>query len=289
MTMKTILAPLAGAARDELTLAGAFTVAQQCEAHVDALFAKLPAAAAVPMLGEGVSGAMVEQLITAAETEWERRETDSRRAFEAAVGSFNMALHEEPPGPTTATAAWREEPGREDEVVVHAGHLSDLVVLGHRRGEDEDIQLALTLEAALFRGSRPVLLVPGVVGQRIGGVAAIAWNGSAEGARAVADAMPFLHQADAVHILTAETGKTDPAVADKLADYLAWHGVLAATRKVTPGSAAVGAALLTAAVDLGADLLVMGGYTHSRLRELILGGVTRHMLAEARLPVLLSH
>ena len=275
MTFKTILAPVAGVARDTLTLAAAMTVAREFDAHVDALFVRMPARASVPM--------------NAAEEEWVRREQAARHAFEQAVGNFDMPLQDEPPGPISATAAWREIIGSEDEAVSAAGHLSDLVVLGHQRGEEEDAQLTLTLEAALFQGSRPVLLAPKVPGQRIGGVVAIAWNGTAEAARAVAGAMPFLHKADAVHILTAETRKTEVSVADKLADYLAWHGILAAAKPVGPIEASVGAALLMTAEDLGADLLVMGGYTHSRLRQLILGGVTRHVIGHAQLPVLLNH
>lgn len=289
MTLKTILAPISGAARDELTLAAALTIARDFDAHVDAMFSRLPASASVPIIGEGVSGAVIEQLMTAADQEWSRREQSARHAFERAVGDFDVTLHEEPPGPTSATAAFRELSGSEDDLVVAAGHLSDLIVLGHKRGEDEDAQLALTLEAALFQGSRPVLLAPSVPGQHIGQVAAIAWNGSAEAARAVAGAMPLLHKADAVHILTAGTRKTDLSVAEKLSDYLAWHGILAAVRPVEKVDASVGAALLVTAEDLGADLLVMGGYTHSRLRQLILGGVTRYMLGHANLPVLMNH
>ncbi len=289
VTLKTILAPVSGAARDDLTLAAAMTVARDFDAHVDALFVRLPASASVPMIGEGVSGAVIEQLMNAADEEWTRREATARHAFERAVGEFDVPLQDEPPGPISATAAWRETIGSEDEVVSVAGHLSDLVVLGHQRDEIEDVQLTLTLEAALFQGSRPVMLAPKVPGQRIGGVVAIAWNGSAEAARAVAGAMPFLHKADAVHILTAETRKTDPSAADGLTDYLAWHGILAAAKPVAPSDASVGAALLLTAEDLGADLLVMGGYTHSRLRQLILGGVTRHIIGNAELPVLMNH
>jgi nucleotide-binding universal stress UspA family protein len=287
--LKTILAPVCGATRDELTLAAALTVARDFDAHVEALFVRLPASASVPMIGEGVSGAVIEQLMSAADEEWSRREGAARGAFERAVGEFDVKLQDVPPGPISPTAAWREVIGIEDDVVSVAGRLSDLIVLGHQRGEDEDVQLTLTLESALFQGSRPVLLAPGVPGQHIGGVVAIAWNGSAEAARAVAGAMPFLHKAEAVHILTAETRKTDLSVAEDLADYLAWHGVLAAAKPVGPSESSVGAALLMTAQDLGADLLVMGGYTHSRLRQLILGGVTRHIIGHAELPVLMNH
>ena len=122
----------------------------------------------------------------------------------------------------------------------------------------------------------------------IGGDGQAVLENSREAPRNV-NPLTFLHKADAVHILTAETRKTELSAADKLADYLAWHGILAAAKPVGPIEASVGAALLMTAEDLGADLLVMGGYTHSRLRQLILGGVTRHVIGHAQLPVLLNH
>jgi nucleotide-binding universal stress UspA family protein len=99
----------------------------------------------------------------------------------------------------------------------------------------------------------------------------------------------FLDQARWVQVLTAKTRRTDPAVAGDLIEYLAWRGVAAESRTIEPAEQPVAEALLQAAREAGADLLVMGGYGRTRLRELVLGGVTRHVLAQPSLPILIAH
>ncbi len=290
MAIRTILAPISGTERDGVALGTAFRVAAALDAHVEVLFTRMSPSEAVPLIGEGVSTTVVEELMGAADQEWSARAAVARQAFDEAITATGIAVHDTAPGPGVATAAWREQTGREDWLVRKACPLTDLVVLRHETDPDtDDVQLTLTLEAALINGGRPVLLAPPVIPAGVGATVAIAWDGGAQGARAVSGAMPFLHRAAAVHILTAATGRTEGASADELSDYLAWHGVEAKPLRLDPGRAAVGEVLLGAAADLGADLLVMGGYSHSRMREMILGGVTRHILAHAGLPVLMAH
>lgn len=288
MTIKTILTPVSGLDQDEAALATAFTVAESFGAHVEVLFAEASAAEAVPMVGEGVSSTVIEQLMRAAEKEVARRKEEARRVYAGQRDRAGLTEHDTPPGPGGATVAWRDAQGREDEVVARAGRLADLVVLGHP-GDIEDVQPTLTLEAALMNGARPILLAPRVAPSTVGRAVAIAWNGGVEGARAVNGAMPFLEKAETVHVLTCETSRTDPEVARGLVDYLAWHGIDAKATPLQPGDADVGAVLLETAADFGCDMLVMGGYSHSRVREMIFGGVTRFVLAHAALPVLMAH
>lgn len=290
MSYKTILVPLCGTEGDPASLSAACRIATTFQAHIDAVFAQVPASEAVPMVGEGVSGAVLDQLIAAAEGERQERQDKARAKFGEIVGKLGVKQHDTPPGPGEATAAFKAVPGREDEVMVQASHLCDLVVLSNGgRSESEDPQFTITMEALLISGSRPLLLAPAAEPASIGQRVAIAWNGSAQGARAVAGALPFLYRAEEVTVLTAATGRTEAGVAQELVDYLAWHGIDATTKTLDAAGGAVGGALLAAAAEAGSDLLVMGGYSHSRLRELILGGVTRHVLAEAALPVLMSH
>ncbi|NBB83697.1 MAG: universal stress protein [Alphaproteobacteria bacterium] len=288
MTIRTILAPVSGLDQDDATLATAFTVADAFDAHVDVLFAEASAAEAVPMVGEGVSSTVIEQLMRAAEREVSRRKEQAQETYAAARQRAGVGEHDTPPGPGRASAAWRLAEGREDEVVARSGHLTDLVVLG-RPGDGDDVQPTLTLEAALMNGARPILLAPRAAPESLGRAVAIAWNGGAECARAVHGAMPFLEKAQAVHVLTCETSRTDKAVAQELVDYLAWHGIDARSTILEPGDREVGATVLETAADLGCDLVVMGGYSHSRVREMIFGGVTRFVLAHAALPVLMAH
>jgi len=288
MSIKSILVPLSGADTDPQALSAAFAVARDFDAHVDSLFVKLDPRDAVPMLGEGMSGAMVDEIMSAAEADANAHLTAARRHFEAVVSREQVDLREAPPAAEGVSARWREVVGRAEDVVPQEGRLSDLLVFAHTAVE-RDTQAYVTLETALLGAGRPLLLVPAQAPASIGKRVVVAWNGSTECARAVAGAMPFLRRADAVHVLTAETSSTPSATGRRMAEYLAWHDVNCQLTIVKPGSEPVGQTLTGKAAELEADLMVMGGYGHSRMRELILGGVTRYVLGHAGLPVLMAH
>ena len=280
MSLKTILVPLAGTDSDPVALNAAMQVARSFDAHVDALFVKLDPRDAVPMLGEGMSGAMVEEIMRAAEGEANTHLKTARRTFEAVVQDAQVDLRDVPSAIEGPSARWREVIGRVEDVVPQEGRLSDLLVFAHVT-LDRDSQAYATVETALLGAARPLLLVPGNL--------PVAWNGSPESARALAGAMPFVQSADTVHVLTAETSVTEAAAGRRITDYLAWHGVNVQLTILKPGSEPVGQTIINKATELGSDLLVMGGYGHSRMREMILGGVTRYVLNHAGLPVLMAH
>ena len=162
------------------------------------------------------------------------------------------------------------------------------MIFGRSDG-DAPPDLIAVLEATLFGAGRPLLLVPPTPPATIGARIAIAWNDGAEAARAVAGALPLLDSAKAVHVLTAATRRTDPEVAQDLVSYLRWRGIAAERQPVGIVDEPVAEALLQTASAAGADLLVMGGYGRTWLSELMLGGVTRHVLSHPRLPVLMAH
>jgi nucleotide-binding universal stress UspA family protein len=171
-------------------------------------------------------------------------------------------------------------------VIPRKARVSDLVVFGAQPADSPELGGAI--ETTLVGGGRPVLLAPKGV-QKIGDRIAIAWNDSAESARALSCALPFLEAAQAVHVLAADTWRTRFEATEELADYLAWRKIACERHAVAIEDEAVGQALMQAASGVGADLLVMGGYGRSRLRELVLGGVTRHVLTHTALPVLFAH
>ncbi len=288
MSIKTILVPLNGGGSDPVALSSAFAVARLFEAHVDALFVKLDPRDSVPMLGEGMSGAMVDEIMRATETEASGQFNTARRSFTEAVQREQVTVCEGPPALDGVSVRWREAVGRIEEVVAQEGRLSDLLVFADSTGA-RDPQSYMTLETALLSSARPLLVTPKEGVSSVGRNIAISWNGSAEGAHAVAGAMPFLRQADTVRILTAETSATPAAAGRRIAEYLSWHGVNSQSIVVKPGSEPVGQALMGKAVELGADLLIMGGYGHSRMREMILGGVTRYILNHVNVSVLMAH
>ena len=193
------------------------------------------------------------------------------------------------------TAEWRLIPeGPEADPAVHARYV-DLTILGQLdpdRGEAEIIDRRP--EQVALASGHPVLVVPYAgrfenVGRRV----VVGWSATREAARAVNDAMPLLMAADVVNVLTidaheAPRGHGALPGAD-ISLHLARHGVKATIEQTVSGDLSVGDTLLSRAADLGADLLVMGAYGHSRLRELLLGGATRTLLRSMTLPVLMSH
>jgi nucleotide-binding universal stress UspA family protein len=146
--------------------------------------------------------------------------------------------------------------------------------------------------AALFESGRPVLIVPYIRrnGLRLDRVM-VCWDGSRSAARAVGDAMPFIvrAKATAVVIVASEAAKSDEMPGADIAHHLARHGARVDLKRIVSTQSDVASTILSHAADSSADLLVMGGYGHSRLREFVLGGVTRGILGSMTVPTLLSH
>ncbi len=178
-----------------------------------------------------------------------------------------------------------------DAIALQARH-SDIVVMGQ---EDENDPLSLSrevIEEVLLAAGRPLMLIPYVGVQRpIGGTVAIAWDGGREATRAVNDALPLLTRADKVIVMVANKGKRldDRDPGSDIALHLARHGVKVDVQQLTAKDITIGDAILDRLSDTGADLLVMGGYGHSRTRELVLGGVTLKILQQMTVPVLMAH
>ncbi|MSP81309.1 MAG: universal stress protein [Rhodospirillales bacterium] len=143
-------------------------------------------------------------------------------------------------------------------------------------------------ETALFDSGRPVLVVPagfnGMVGKRI----LFPWNGSTESARAISLAMPVLSRAETIEVLSIEGALVPGPSAAEIAESLVRHGLNVTSQHIKPGSKTAGQAIVDRAVALGADLIVKGAYTQSRLRQMIFGGVTRHLILSSPMPVLFS-
>lgn len=287
MTLRKLLVPFGPTEGSRQALQMAFFLARTFSAHVEVLHVRPDPQDAVPLLGEGVSGAMVEELMSLTEKESAAGAAQAQEMFEQQRTRDEIALADRPPsaGPTTR---WLEVVGREEDMAVERGHVADLIVMG-RAESAHDATAAATMRASLFESGRPVLLAPAAPPSHIGRCMAIAWNDSGEATRAVASALPLLERAETVHVFTASSEKTAAGSAHDLVDFLAWHGIDARIDVPPEGGGAVGEALLEAASAAGVDMLVMGAYTHSRLRQLILGGVTHHVLDHARIPLLMAH
>ncbi len=290
MAYRRILLPLTGTAAGEAALATALIVARIWDAHVHCLHVRVDARDVAPLAGEGLSGAMIEEMMAATERESGERAGRVRALFDrftTGAGGVTIAESAETALKTKGpTLSFESIAGREEDVVAQQSRLYDIAVVPHPEA-DEDVSSSDALHAVLFDSGRPVLIAPRTAPTAIGTRVCCAWNGTAESAAAMAAALPWLHHASAVRILYADEYQRRGPTAEGIKAYLRWHEINAETTLFKPVTKEVGAGLLGGARDFNADLLCMGAYSHSRLRQLILGGVTRHVLENAEIPVLM--
>lgn len=290
MAYRRLLLPLTGTAAGEAALATALMTARIWDAHLHCLHVRVDARDVAPLAGEGLSGAMIEEMMAATERESGERAGRVRSLFESFAATHgDITLASDPNTAAKApgvTLSFETIAGREEDVVAQQSRLYDMAVVPHPDA-GEDVSSSDALHAVLFDSGRPVLIAPRTAPATIGTRVCVAWNGTAESAAAVAAALPWLHRAGAVRVLHATEYQRRGPPAEGIRAYLRWHGIEAELSPFKPQTREVGAGLLGAARDYGADLLVQGAYSASRLRQLILGGVTRHVLENSDLPVLM--
>jgi nucleotide-binding universal stress UspA family protein len=207
-----------------------------------------------------------------------------------------MAAHNVPQGGAEAPAVfsygWPRTDALEDAYIGSYGRVFDLIALGRPGAAPENPRMP-PLEAALFDSGKPVLIVPKQVPAAIGRNVLIAWNGSTEQAHTNEFAMPLLQRAEKVTVLWVSGGSTDGPSVEEATQHLRRNGVKAEAVTLKRGERtsgeAVGEMTLDHAAKLGCDLVIKSAYTQSRLRQMIFGGATRHILAKATIPVLMAH
>ncbi len=288
MAIRKILVPLTGMKRDITALQAAAVVALRLQAHIEAFFVRPDPSETLPFLGEGVAGPVIQDILVAAK---EAADAAAQRSWEA-VSNLSQAagipIVDTVTGPGHATMAYGEDTGPFGEVISARALLSDLVVF-LSPDQDEGMGISDALQECLMNAGRPIFLAPEQPIATVGEAATVGWDGSAEAAHAVRAAMPFLRQASRIDILNVTSGAKDTSLTDRLADYLAYHGLASIEHVVHPQGRPIGEVLINEARRMGSDVLVMGGYGHSRLREMFVGGATRQILRGAPIPVLLAH
>jgi nucleotide-binding universal stress UspA family protein len=283
MSLRKILVPVFGNRRDQVALESAFRIAKEFGAHVDALFVRPNPTIALPYgyLSGDVSGYAAQYAIDAAVKAADAAQNTAQETFAKCVDKAGMNA-----SPEDRHARLIVMQADFVDEIERKSRLCDLVVFGGAPGELERIAIQEGFEAALLSGSRPVLFAPhgGTVGQRI----ALAYDGSAAAAHAVAAAMPFLKRAQEVHAFEVTAERSNAL--SELRDYLALYGLKLVEHHIEPDAHSVGDTLIRGAQSARCDLVVMGGYGHSRLREFVFGGVTRHVLAQkTSLAILMAH
>ena len=294
MTIATVLALLDGDPGCESALGTALDLAEQHEAYIEALHVRPGSEEMIPIIADGLSAQAMEQIIASTERAVEAQGKHARKLFDELTKARKVPVVKPDASVDGGrfAAAWHEMIGHTQTLAAHRARLFDIVVT--RRPVADDSATAWTnLESVLFDSGRPVIVAPpaapqgsaaGNPGRRI----AIAWNDTREAARSAWAAEPFLSAADVVTLIsiTDRDGNANPA---ELAKTLRHRKVDAQVVTLAARDRPVGELLLEQASDLGADLLVMGAYGHSRLREFAFGGATRTALRDATSPVLMTH
>lgn len=283
MTIKKILVPLDGNQLNQPVLDTALAGARRFQAHLEVLYVRPDPREMLPYATLGMSDTMKQTVIDAAQRSGAEIAKQVHEAFEQFCRDNKLPLIDKPPVSDKPSASWYEETGHPGEALVRRGRLSDLIFLA-RPGKERSA--AETLETALLETGRPLVMVPPKAYKCIASRITLGWNASAEAARAISRALPCLSSAEAVTVLAS---RKRAAGAEELVEYLAWHDVKAVVKIFNLGSRSAGETLLEESRKLKADLLVIGGYSHTRARELLFGGVTSHLLEAADIPVFMTH
>lgn len=290
MSVKKIFAPIQNADTAEGALKTAIAIARRHKAHIDALHIRqrpnVPAGGYYPV-GVIFVDEHLAELKQALDAEAARLKDIFDRVMKAeGVRIIASAAHRDDSG---ATASWRDQQGILPFDLSAAARVSDIVVFGRSDG-DIAYPDANLIEEAIFQSGRPVLIAPAGKLERTPRRILVAWNGGREAARALSSAMPLFEETDAALVLSIGAIPSDLEGPEKAAELLRLHGVKAeAERRDAAEGGAAEEDLLAAAREWKADLVVMGAYSHSRWRELVLGGFTRKLLKQTEFPLFLAH
>jgi nucleotide-binding universal stress UspA family protein len=274
--LKDVVVNLSGRAPLDFAADYATSIAATFGAHVTGI-----AFLYEPVIPDGTLGGVPVDLIELQREENSKIARDAVSRFEAGVKKAGVASETRQLDATFGGAA---------TLFAQVARRFDISVVAQAQREQGATD-ELIIEGALFESGRPVIVVPyiqksGLTLERV----LACWDGGRTAARAIADAMPFLERAKAVDlVIVAEERKNDEITGVRMSEHLTRHGVAVSVKRIAKGDLAVQDVILSYAADSGADFMVMGGYGHSRLREFILGGVTRGILNSMTVPVLMSH
>ncbi len=288
MAIRKIMVPVRGDGKGEGLLDHALALAEVTGAHVEVVHSRSQPKDMLPYGTLMITASMKKSILEAATASAAEEEGRLRGVFDAYCQSHNLLVTE---NPSTAddqiSISWCEKTGAQASVVSMRGRLADLIVVAQ---PDHDSNFGVnTFEAALLETGKLVMMVPEVKSGKVGKHVAIAWNGDSRASRTVSLGMGILQNAEKVSIVSSEKRGADRLSGAELIEYLKWHDVSAEIEKIETSGSNAGEVILNRAGLIKADSLMMGGYGHSRRRELIMGGVTQHIIETATLPVLMAH
>lgn len=278
MSYKDLLVHVDASRHAKTRLGLAAALARRFDAHVSGLYV-MPPVTLSPLLADQFPPKLLEE----ADAKVAQQRDGAKALFEAALASRG------------GNAEWREVEGDAVELAARAARHADLTILGQAAPDEEAPGITPDFpERVAMEAGRPVLVIPyagsfETLGERV----LVAWNDSPQAARAVAAALPLLAGAARIELLSITSagheGEEIAASGAALARHLERHGIKAEPHHLASGDIGIADLLLSRAADEAADLIVMGVYGHSRLRELVLGGVSRDIFQRMTVPVLMAH
>lgn len=281
--MKRLLVPLLGDAGDRPALDLAAAVARRRGAHIDAMLFRRDPRDMIPLVGEGFNAAMIDSVVEAAEAQTAERERTARASYAAWREEAGIS---EDAGSGRPSVAFSALTGTLPSAIAQPARATDLTIFARTRSEDGQERAGL-IEVAMFDSGRPVLLAGTGGGTDVGRRVVVGWNGSAEAARAVAMAMPLLSAADAVTVVVVDDGDVTVTPDDLVRTLTLW-GISASGRTAGAAEEGVAATLQAEASAAGADMILLGAYSHSRFREFVMGGVTDDALTDSSVAMMLA-
>jgi len=272
--MKSILVQADTSLACENRLALSLKLAQAFDAHLTALH--VTPNYAVPVYAEAPIG---PEIIDAVRQAGRKNAASAKALLERVNGNYNVEI------------SWREVDGDIVDTLCGYAHCADVAVLGQYNPNDPSDANPGVIEHVLIEAGRPCLVVPYIRDSYdIMSTVLVAWNGTRESARAVKDALPIMRMAKLVEVLWVNPKQEpDENNGENVCTYLSRHGINVKLSRMHNEEIPTGDTLLSHAADISAELIVTGAYGHTRLREKILGGVTRHLLEHMTVPVLMSH
>ena len=284
--IRKILVPVRGDGKGDNVLAHAAALAHRHVAHIEIVHCR-PRPEDLMPYGVHIPDFLRKQIIKQSYEVADQEEAGLQEEIKILAATLKLNQDFSQVG-KVATVSFIEEAGRQVDVIKRHGRLADLIAVAK---PDRDRNLGQnTLKSALFHSGRPVLMCPPAQSapETLGAKVTMAWNGSAEAARALSQSREVLRAADKVWILSNGSDAGPGTSSDDVVAYLALHGI---TAEVSAFSAKrkLGAELLRVSADLGADMMIMGAYGDSHERETVFGGNTQTIVDTAELPVLLNH
>ncbi len=284
--MKSIILPLTRDSDAKSLAASAAKLADRFGATLTGLFVRRDPKHAIPLLGEGLTAEMIQEMCDATQREGLRYAAEAEAFFHAATAAEGIGTPQDNDG-DGAIALWRMLVGDVEDHVGRCARTADFAVCERPQGKNS--AQSEIFNDLVFRSGRSALMLPEAYDGPMLDNLLVAWNGRAECARAVGGALPVIKKASKVSILQVGDLGEDRPTLDDIGFYLETHGVIADHIQTPKTSTSVGATVLQTAHDIGANSIVIGAFSTARWRELILGGVTKHLIEHSQLPIYMSH